>query len=102
MRRQMTTMTKIECGGMGATENWFRNNASADKNGFAKEDRCAHCGKGMLENTGWLARYVWQDDAIIAFDATDGEIIRLGNECVKNWMKYNPELKSTHFAKVGA
>ena len=99
----MNTQEKvIRCGGMGATENWDRNNKSANKKGFAKEDRCAHCAKGMAEKTGWLVRWVWQNDTIISFDSTKGEVIRLGNECVKEWLKSYPELKNTHFVKAGA
>ena len=99
---QLNSMVSIRCGGMGAHDQWDRNKKSADNKGYAKDARCAHCSKGMEESTGWVVRWVWQNDTIISFDSTEGEIIRLGNECVKQWSKSYPELANTHFVKVGA
>lgn len=87
----------INCGGMGAHEQWERNSKKAKRDGL---ESCAHCAKGMVEGTGWLVRWVWQIDAIVDFNSTEGEVRRIGNSCVKNFL--TPEFKNTHFVKVGA
>ena len=90
----------FNCGGMGAHDWWDRNNRAADKNGIDKADRCHHCGNAMTEGNGWIVRYVWQTDRIISLYAAEGELVRLGNECVKVWKKYYPEFKDSHFRKM--
>lgn len=86
----------IRCGGMGAHDDWDKNTRKAERDGLT---RCQHCGKGMVEGTGFIARWVWTSDSLVPLTATEGEIIRLGNSCVKNF-EY-AEFKDTHFAKAG-
>lgn len=90
------TRAEINCGGLGAHVNWDSNLRKAKREGL---EHCSHCAKGMAEGTGWLVRWVWQIDSIVPFDAEDGEIRRIGNSCIKQFMQ--PELKATHFVKVG-
>ena len=94
-----TTHTNaINTYGIGAHVKWDVNLRAAKRDGLTP---CAHCAKGMEENTGWLVRV--EGDYIIPFNATnDGEILRVGNSCVNNWKRENPEFKLTHFVKVGA
>jgi hypothetical protein len=95
---EVNNETNIKCGGMGAHEFWDRNTKKAKRDGF--ETTCAHCGKGMAEDTGFIARWVWTSDTLVPLTSTTGEVIRLGNTCVKNF--FYKEFKNTHFAKAGA
>lgn len=85
----------IKCGGLGANDNWDRNTKKAERDGYTS--KCAHCGKGMAEGTGYIARWVWTSDTLVPLTSTKGELIRLGNSCVKEFLY--KEFKNTHFTK---
>lgn len=87
----------IKCGGMGAHDDWDKNTRKAKRDGATTT--CAHCAKGMAEDTGFIARWVWTSDTLVPLTSTAGELIRLGNTCVKNFGY--AEFKNTHFAKAG-
>lgn len=97
MTKTFNGQTAIECGGLGAHENWERNTKKAKRDGL---EPCAHCGQGMQEGTGWLIRWEWTADVILPFDSDGGMVMRIGNSCVKHFVV--AELKDTHFWKVGA
>lgn len=92
-----TSTVVIRCGGMGAHDDWDKNERKAKRDGATTT--CAHCAKGMADNTGYIARWEWTTDELLPLDSEQGEIIRLGNACVKNF--WSAETKKTHFAKVG-
>ena len=93
---------EILCNGMGAHDDWDRNHRLAEKQGFSQEMRCQNCGKGMTEIAGWIVRYDDDTDHIVPLDSASGREAKLGNECVKRWINIHPELKASHFRKIGA
>jgi hypothetical protein len=90
--------TVIRCGGMGAHDDWDKNTRKAERDGVTTT--CEHCGKGMAENTGYIARWEWMTDTLLPLTSEQGKVIRLGNNCVKNF--WSADTKDTHFAKAGA
>jgi hypothetical protein len=87
---------KINTGGFGAHESWESNLKKAKRDGL---ESCGHCGKGMVEGTGWEVRI--DMEYLLPLNDQNGRIVRVGNSCVNNWKKDYPEFKDTHFAKVG-
>lgn len=91
----------LHCGGMGAHQDWERNNKHAVKIGA--QQQCHHCGKAMTEGNGWKAIWAWATDRIHPLDAdvesVGGEWINLGNECAKRFGVN--VLEGTHFVRIG-
>lgn len=92
-------------GNMGAHLHWDRNVNKAKRDGL---ESCQHCGKGMIENTGYRCFYSWENIAIIPFNKVSefekmgqGEWVRIGSTCVKNFIANKNELE-TYFVKAGA
>ena len=81
---------------MGAHEHYERNLKKAKRDGL---NHCAHCGKGINENAGYLVRWMWQNDSIIPFDSESGEIKHIGNTCIKN-IAFE-EIPLNYFVKAG-
>jgi hypothetical protein len=88
--------TAIQCE-LGATENWFRNSQKAKRDGL---EYCEHCGKGMAQGTGFLIRCIIETETVVAFDSTEGTVVRIGTTCI-NKFAFN-KLPATHYAKAGA
>jgi hypothetical protein len=80
---------------LGATNNWYTNTKKAKEQGL---ESCAHCGKGMAEGTGFLVRTIIEKELVIPFDATEGEIVRIGKACIKNFAFET--LPATHYKKA--
>jgi hypothetical protein len=93
----MTTATHIQTE-LGATVNYDRNLKKAKQEGLQS---CAHCGKGMVEGTGFLVRIISMKGLLIPFDSTEGEIVRIGSTCLNKFAVIE-KMPTTHYAKVGA
>jgi len=98
MLDQKKTVNAIEFGTeLGAHVNWDRNLKAAKRDGL---EPCAHCAKGMEQGTGYLVRVIVEREKVINFDATQGEIVRIGSTCINKFAAVG-KLPATHFAKAG-
>ena len=79
-------MENISSSELGAHVHWERNMAKSKRDGLQP---CRHCGKGMLEDTGYVG--IWSPDYFHPLAEVDealsegAEFVRIGNECVKNF-----------------
>lgn len=91
---------QIGCGGLGAHDFWDKNIAKAKRDGL---ESCAHCGKGMVDGTGFIAVYFWENDSFYPLTMKDevlaagGEIVRVGPTCAKQFVYKNDV--QTYFEK---
>jgi hypothetical protein len=78
---------EINCGGFGSHNQYEMNMARNRRNNF--EIWCEHCAKVMGENVGWFVRWHLWTDSLVPFDEerADTFVKRVGNECVKNFLK---------------
>jgi len=87
---EVTTQEPLNTFGLGAHEHWDRNTAKAKRDGL---ESCSHCGKGMIEGTGYTAIWKYFDEdnfyplsmkeQVLA--SGHAQIVRLGTTCVKNF-----------------
>ncbi len=98
MLDQKETVNTIEFGTeLGAHLNWDRNLKSAKRDGL---EPCAHCAKGMVEGTGFYVRVLIETEKLIAFDRTDGKVVRVGSTCI-NKFAFVDKVPATHYMKAG-
>jgi hypothetical protein len=98
MLDQKETVNTIEFEAeLGATENWFRNSEKAKRDGL---EYCEHCGKGMNEGTGFYVRVLSDMTNLIAFDRTDGVVVRIGSTCINKFAMV-AKVPATHYMKAG-
>jgi len=86
-RKTKTTPQPFNAGGLGAHPQWEQNTKKAKRDGL---EYCRHCGKGMIDDTGYIG--IWDSgDDFWPFEMMDqafaqgAEFVRLGPNCAKQF-----------------